>query len=57
MEYLTRNVDRVRGGEIVSEESRGIMDQQVARMNRTLSLVKTQGLSRDEILKRLKRLC
>lgn len=56
MEYLTRNVDRVRGGEIVSEESCGIVDQQVARMNRTLSLVKTQGLSRDEILKRLKRL-
>lgn len=56
MEYLTRNVDRVRGGEIVSEESCGIVDQQVARMNRTLSLMKTQGLSRGEILKRLKRL-
>lgn len=56
MEYLTRNVDRVRRGEIVSGESCGIVDQQVARMNRTLSLIKKQGLSHDSVLKRLKRL-
>lgn len=56
MEYLTRNVDRVRRGEIVSKKSSGIVDQQVARMNRTLSLIKKHGLSYDEILRRLKRL-
>ncbi|GAI22378.1 unnamed protein product, partial [marine sediment metagenome] len=56
MEYLTRNADRVRGGEIVSQESSGIVDQQVARMNRILSLIEKRGLSRDDILRRLKRL-
>lgn len=56
MEYLTRNVDRVKAGQIVSQESCGIVDQQVARMDRTLSLMKKQGLSRDDILERLKRL-
>lgn len=56
MEYLTRNADRVKAGEIVSQKSCGIVDQQVARMDRTLSLMESQGLSREDILKRLKRL-
>ena len=56
MEYLTRNADRVKAGQIVSQKSCGIVDQQVARMDRTLSLMQKQGLSREDILERLKRL-
>lgn len=56
MEYLTRNADRVKGGEIVSEESCGIVDQQVARMNRTLSIIAEKGLNRNDVLNRLKKL-
>ena len=56
MEYLTRNAERVKAGEIVSQESCGIVDQQVARMSRILSLMDQQGLTRDHILERLKRL-
>jgi ABC-type ATPase with predicted acetyltransferase domain len=56
MEYLTRNADRVKRKEIVLEKSCGIVDQQVARMNRVLSLIEKQGLNRDDVLKRLKNL-
>jgi len=56
MEYLTRNADRVKRGEIVLQKSCGIVDQQVARMNRTLSLMEKEGLNRDNVLERLKNL-
>lgn len=56
MGYLTKNVDRVRNKEIVSEESCGIVDQQVARMERVLKLQKDEGLTREELLEKLRRL-
>ncbi|MFC2006552.1 ATP-binding cassette domain-containing protein [Chloroflexota bacterium] len=56
MEYLTRNAERVKRREIVLEKSCGIVDQQVARMNRTLSLIEQRGQNRDDILARLKNL-
>lgn len=56
MEYLTRNAERVKAGQIVSQKSCGIVDQQVARMQRTLSLMDKKGLTRDQVLERLKRL-
>jgi len=56
MEYLTRNVSRVKGREIVREESCGIVDQQVARMDRLLFLMQREGLSREQLLDRLKNL-
>lgn len=56
MEYLTRNAARVRGGEIVLEDSCGIVDQQVSRMNRALRLIEQEGITREEFLQRLGRL-
>lgn len=56
LEYLTRNAERVKAGEIVSEASCGIVDQQVARMDRALKLMEREGLSREQLLERLQRL-
>lgn len=56
MEYLTRNVDRVRGRQIVLQEAFGIVDRQVNRMNNTLSIIEECGLDREEVLRRLKNL-
>jgi len=56
MEYLTRNADRVKRREIVLQKSCGIVDQQVARMNRTLALMEKEGLNRDDVLEHLKNL-
>ena len=56
MEYLIRNADRVKRREIVLQKSCGIVDQQVARMNRTLSLIEKRGMNRDDVLARLKNL-
>ena len=56
MEYLTRNADRVKRREIVLQKSCGIVDQQVARMNRTLSLIEKHGLNRSDVLERLRNL-
>lgn len=56
MEYLTRNAARVERGEILPHHSFGIVDQQVARMNRTLALMEDLGLSRSDVLLRLRKL-
>lgn len=56
LEYLTRNVERVRAGEIVAEESCGIVDQQVSRMERALEFMDQNGLTREEFFQRLSHL-
>lgn len=56
IEYLLRNRDRVRSGEIVKEEACGIVDTQVARMERAASLMEREGWSRGELVERLHRL-
>ena len=56
MGYLMKNADRVRNKEIVSEDSCGIVDQQVARMERVLKLQEDEDLTRSELLKKLRRL-
>ncbi|MCO6512284.1 MAG: GNAT family N-acetyltransferase [Aridibacter famidurans] len=56
MGYLMKNAERVRNGEIVSEDSCGIVDQQVARMERVLKLQDENDLTRKELLSRLARL-
>jgi ABC-type lipoprotein export system ATPase subunit/GNAT superfamily N-acetyltransferase len=56
MEYLIRNAKRVKAGEIVSEEACGIVDQQVARMNRALALMEREGWSRERLVERLRTL-
>jgi len=56
LEYLTRNAKRVRAGEIVSEESCGIVDKQVSRMEQALRLIEREGLTREVFLERLGRL-
>ena len=56
MGYLMKNVERVRNKEIALKESCGIVDHQVAKMERALKLEKEQGWSRNEFLERLDRL-
>ena len=56
MEYLIRNVHPVKRGEIVSENSSGIVDQQVARMNKAIELMQREGLTREELIERLQHL-
>ena len=54
MAYLIRNMERVKNRDIVKEESSGIVDQQVARMNRTLKLMGRENLDFQEVIIRLK---
>lgn len=56
MSYLLKNRRRVKSGEIVKEEAFGIVDQQVARMNRAAKLLEREGWSRKELAQRLARL-
>jgi GNAT superfamily N-acetyltransferase len=56
MEYLIRNAERVKAGEIVSKEACGIVDQQVARMDRALGLMEREGMSRGQLVERLQSL-
>ncbi len=56
MEYLTRNSQQIKDGEIVQEESSGIVDQQIARMRRTFALVEKEGITLPELLERLQHL-
>ena len=56
MGYLMKNAARVRSKEIVLKDACGIVDKQVANMERALKLQKEQGWSRNELLNRLKRL-
>lgn len=56
MEYLLRNRERVRGGEIVKEDACGIVDTQVARMERAAELLEREGWTRQDLVDRLQRL-
>ncbi|WP_339383587.1 GNAT family N-acetyltransferase [Oculatella sp. LEGE 06141] len=56
MKYLLKNLDRVELGEIVKEESCGILDQQVARMRRAALLIEEQGWTIEELVERLEKL-
>jgi ABC-type ATPase with predicted acetyltransferase domain len=56
MEYLTRNATRVRSKEIVKEDSSGIVDQQVSRMNASLKVMRRLGLTRAQLISRLRNL-
>jgi ABC-type ATPase with predicted acetyltransferase domain len=56
IDYLTRNASRVHSKEIVREESCGIVDQQVSRMNNALKLMRKHKLTRRQLIKRLGRL-
>lgn len=56
MEYLMRNSQRIEDGEIVQEESCGIVDQQVARMRRAFNLIEQEGITIQELLERLQHL-
>ncbi len=56
MGYLTKNADRVRNKNITLKDAFGIADQQAANMERTLKLQEEQGWSRDQLIRRLKKL-
>ena len=56
MGYLLKNFKRVDSGEIVREESCGILDQQVARMRRAALLMEKQGWTIEELVERLDKL-
>lgn len=56
MAYLLKNQQRVKSRDIVKEDSCGIVDQQVARMNRAASLMEREGWSIEDLTLRLKRL-
>jgi ABC-type phosphate/phosphonate transport system ATPase subunit/GNAT superfamily N-acetyltransferase len=56
MSYLLRNRTRVKKGDIVKEEACGIVDQQVARMDRAARLMKREGWTPTELKVRLERL-
>jgi GNAT superfamily N-acetyltransferase len=54
--YLLQNRRRVKAGKIVREEAFGIVDQQVARLDRATALLKQNDWSTDELIDRLKKL-
>jgi ABC-type lipoprotein export system ATPase subunit/GNAT superfamily N-acetyltransferase len=53
MDYLIRRFGSHRTGQTAFEDSCGICDQQVARKDRVLRLMESQGLTREEIVHRL----
>jgi len=55
MSYLLRNRTRVIARDIVKEEACGIVDQQVARMNRAASLMERMGWDLEDLVNRLGR--
>lgn len=57
MAYLLRNKERVQRGEIVKkEDTLGIVDKQVSRMNRAIRLMEEQNWSQEELVARLEKL-
>jgi ABC-type phosphate/phosphonate transport system ATPase subunit/GNAT superfamily N-acetyltransferase len=53
MSYLLKNTARVRAGEILSEDTHGIVEKQLDRMRSSIELMKEEGLELDEFLDRL----
>jgi excisionase family DNA binding protein len=56
MAYLLKNLQRIEDGEIVKEESCGIIDQQVSRMRRAAILMEQEGWTIAELVERLEKL-
>lgn len=56
VEYLMRNSRRIIDGEIIREESSGIVGQQVTRMQRVFRLIDQEGITPEDLLERLQRL-
>ena len=56
MGYLLKNLQRIEDGEIVKEESCGIIDQQVSRMRRAANLMRQEGWTIAELVERLEKL-
>lgn len=56
LEYLLNNVKRVKSKEIVHSHSFGMLDQQINRMNKSLSLMDNNGMDKLELLDRIKKL-
>lgn len=56
MAYLLKNQQRVKAQDIVKEDSFGIVDQQVARMNRAARLMEQQGWDLTDLIARLEHL-
>lgn len=57
MEYLTKNEAKVKAGQLVAvSKVSGIVDKQISRMNKTLFLIDSLEVSREDLLERLKRL-
>lgn len=56
MAYLLKNQKRVQAGEIVREDSFGIVDKQVSRMRKAAFLMEQQGWSLEELVSRLEQL-
>jgi uncharacterized protein len=54
IEYLTRNATRVRAKEIVQEDSCGIVDQQVRRMEHALTAMRQHKIGRADFVQRLR---
>jgi ABC-type ATPase with predicted acetyltransferase domain/ASC-1-like (ASCH) protein len=55
VEYLLRNSQRIIDGEIIREESSGIVGQQVTRMQRVFKLIDQEGITPDDLLERLQK--
>lgn len=56
MAYLLKNLQRIENGEIVKEESCGIIDQQVSRMRRAAILMEQENWTIEELVERLEKL-
>lgn len=55
LRYLLENRRRVKSGQIVKEEAFGIVDQQVARLTRAISIMKENNWTATQLVERLKR--
>jgi excisionase family DNA binding protein len=56
MAYLLKNMKRIENGEIVKEDSCGIIDQQVSRMRRAANLMEEEEWTINELVERLEKL-
>jgi ABC-type ATPase with predicted acetyltransferase domain len=56
LHYLLQNRKRVKSKQIVKEEAFGIVDQQVARLARAMTIMKDNGWTAAELIERLRRI-